>query len=44
MTSSFATVFAYAEKFNADLSSWDVSRVTDMENSKSCALFASLIR
>jgi surface protein len=44
MTSSLATVFFEASKFNRDLSSWDVSLVTSMDSSKLCALFVSLIR
>ncbi len=38
MPSSSATVFQGAKKFNRDLSSWDVSRVTYMVLSKLCAL------
>jgi hypothetical protein len=33
---SLATVFSYAVKFNADLSSWDVSLVYNMDYSKFC--------
>ncbi len=39
MPSSSATVFHGATKFNRDLSSWNVSRVTNMVYSKLCALF-----
>ena len=29
-----STVYYYAQQFNAPLGSWDVSRVTDMQNSE----------
>jgi surface protein len=41
MPPSLATVFSNAKEFNGDLSSWDVSRVTNMDYSKLCALFVS---
>ncbi len=42
-SSSLATVFSSAKKFNADLSSWDVSRVHTMDYSKLCAFFVRLM-
>jgi surface protein len=43
-SSSLAIVFSDAKKFNADLSSWDVSLVNNMDYSKLCAVFVSVIR
>jgi surface protein len=43
-SSSLGTAFFSAEKFNSDLSSWDVSLVENMDYSKLCAFFVCLIR